>query len=279
MIIANPIFDTVFERLMEDERALKFFIGTLLEKNVVEIRQRKYPIVLQDETEDVSASLLRLDFSVVVEANDDGYEKIRVELQKINRRIDMMRFRNRLVEERGKKDTGAENSSSVTVCLSGFNLPDIDSACIRVGAAECEDLVNKTTARKKSSFLASLKPDTYLIQLKRIVGGRHQTALDKLLSVFEQANFVDGSDQTLKNYDYPSDNRELKHLLGVLNYLASEPEQRREIDRESESMLSVKFHITENMKERNRQIRELSEEMEKMEIEIRKLRRMLKYQQ
>ena len=35
MIIANPIYDVVFEKLMEDERIVKFFIGTLLNETAV----------------------------------------------------------------------------------------------------------------------------------------------------------------------------------------------------------------------------------------------------
>lgn len=30
MVIANPIYDVVFKRMMENERVAKFFIGTLL---------------------------------------------------------------------------------------------------------------------------------------------------------------------------------------------------------------------------------------------------------
>jgi hypothetical protein len=34
MIIANPIYDVVFKRLMENERAAKFFIGTLIGETI-----------------------------------------------------------------------------------------------------------------------------------------------------------------------------------------------------------------------------------------------------
>lgn len=37
MIIANPIHDVVFNRMLENERVAKFFIGTLLEENVVAV--------------------------------------------------------------------------------------------------------------------------------------------------------------------------------------------------------------------------------------------------
>jgi hypothetical protein len=34
MIIANPIYDVVFKRLMENDKVAKFFIGTLLEQTI-----------------------------------------------------------------------------------------------------------------------------------------------------------------------------------------------------------------------------------------------------
>lgn len=34
MIIANPIYDLIFKRLMENERVVKFFIGTLMEETI-----------------------------------------------------------------------------------------------------------------------------------------------------------------------------------------------------------------------------------------------------
>ncbi|MDR1022818.1 MAG: hypothetical protein LBL94_06060 [Prevotellaceae bacterium] len=36
-IIANPIYDTVFKRLMENERIAKFFLSTVLGKQVVSV--------------------------------------------------------------------------------------------------------------------------------------------------------------------------------------------------------------------------------------------------
>jgi hypothetical protein len=39
MIIANPIYDTVFKRRMEHERVAKFFIGILLEQYIETVEQ------------------------------------------------------------------------------------------------------------------------------------------------------------------------------------------------------------------------------------------------
>jgi hypothetical protein len=37
MIIANPIYDTTFKKLMENGRLSRFFIGTLLEQTIVSL--------------------------------------------------------------------------------------------------------------------------------------------------------------------------------------------------------------------------------------------------
>ena len=44
MIIANPIYDTVFKKMMESERVAKFFIGTLLEQDIetVEVQPQEF---------------------------------------------------------------------------------------------------------------------------------------------------------------------------------------------------------------------------------------------
>jgi hypothetical protein len=36
-VIANPIYDTVFKRLMENERIAKFFLSTLLGENIISL--------------------------------------------------------------------------------------------------------------------------------------------------------------------------------------------------------------------------------------------------
>ncbi|MDR3233577.1 MAG: hypothetical protein LBT46_07955, partial [Planctomycetaceae bacterium] len=40
IIIANPIYDVVFKRLMEDTKNVRFFIETILDQQVVDIQFR-----------------------------------------------------------------------------------------------------------------------------------------------------------------------------------------------------------------------------------------------
>ena len=44
MIIANPIYDVVFKKMMENERVAKYFIGTLLGETIehIEVKPQEY---------------------------------------------------------------------------------------------------------------------------------------------------------------------------------------------------------------------------------------------
>ena len=51
MIIANPLYDVAFNRLMENEKAVKFILSTILNCDVLLIA----PLPLQEKTIDIYA--------------------------------------------------------------------------------------------------------------------------------------------------------------------------------------------------------------------------------
>ena len=55
MTIANPLYDTIFKKLMENDRVAKFFIGTLLEQNIhaLQVITQEFP---NPEDVDISSS-------------------------------------------------------------------------------------------------------------------------------------------------------------------------------------------------------------------------------
>ncbi|MDR0559895.1 MAG: hypothetical protein LBG92_06965, partial [Prevotellaceae bacterium] len=105
MIIANPIYDVVFKRLMENERAAKFFIGTLLEETVeaIDFKPQEMTHVIKRENEErILLSLLRLDFIATIRTREGGSKKILIEIQKANNGLDdAERFRRYLAEQYG----------------------------------------------------------------------------------------------------------------------------------------------------------------------------------
>jgi hypothetical protein len=54
MLIANPIYDVVFKRLMENEKVAKFFIGTLLGEPIesIEVKPQEFTFIKELDLDD-----------------------------------------------------------------------------------------------------------------------------------------------------------------------------------------------------------------------------------
>lgn len=237
MIIANPIYDTVFKRMMENERVAKFFIETLLEQAIETIEVKPQEFTYTDEL--AGLAVFRLDFIATIKTETSEYKKVLIEIQKAKNQIDLMRFRRYLGEQYKKEDKVNNENQALpitTIYILGFTLPEIETACIRV-ERNYKDLINKTVIEKKSDFVEKLTHDSYIVQVDRITD-RYQTSLDKLLSVFEQSNFVDDRKIT-KQFSHPTDNEELKILTDILHHSGSDPIERKRIEDEQEAWRTI----------------------------------------
>jgi hypothetical protein len=247
MIIANPIYDTVFKRMMENERVAKFFIGTLLEQQIEAVVVKPQEFTYTDEL--AGLAVFRLDFIATIKTETGEYKKILIEIQKARNQIDLMRFRNYLGEQYKKEDI-VDNDKAVlpitTIYILGFTLPEIKTACIKV-ERNYRDLVNKTIIEKKSDFVEKLTHDSFIVQVDRITN-RYQTSLDKLLSVFEQSHFVDDKKIT-KQFSHPTDTEEVKILTDILHHSGTNPEERKLLEIEQEAWRSVNAMFESQAKE------------------------------
>ncbi|MDO5608640.1 MAG: Rpn family recombination-promoting nuclease/putative transposase, partial [Capnocytophaga sp.] len=298
MIIANPIYDTVFKRMMENERIAKFFISTLLDQEIesIEVNPQEFTFIKDLDENDpkvqeyierklrerLSISIFRLDFIATIKTETGAYKKILIEIQKAQNQIDLMRFR-RYLGEQYKKEDFVHNEKMVlpitTIYILGFTLPEIESACIRV-ERNYIDLVNKTVLEKKSDFIEKLTHDSYIVQVNRITG-RYQTRLDKLLSVFEQNNFIDES-KIIKQFPHPTDTEEVKLITDILHHTGADPEQRKRIEDEQEAWRTVNAMFEDKEKafikalnEKNKVLDEQAKALDEKDKLIEELKRRL----
>ena len=81
MVIANPLYDVVFKRMMENDKVAKFFIGTLLEQTIetVEVKPQEFTYV--DEL--AGLAVFRLDFIATIKTDSGEYKKVLIEIQKL----------------------------------------------------------------------------------------------------------------------------------------------------------------------------------------------------
>ncbi len=255
MVIANPIYDVVFKRLMENERVAIFFVSTLLEENIekIEVKPQEFTYIKYIDQDDVlvqkyikekirerlSINVLRLDFIATIKTKTGEYKKVLIDIQKAKNQVDLMRFRNYLAEEYKKSDEiGGEKSilPFTTIYILGFKIPEIDSPCIKV-ERQYKDLINKTIIETKSDFVEKLTHDSYIVQVNRITN-RFQTKLDKLLSIFEQSNFLD-ENQIIKEFTHKIDNEDLQLTTDILHHAGTDPQERKQIEIEQEAWRSI----------------------------------------
>jgi len=246
MLIANPIYDVVFKRMMENERVAKFFIGTLLGQTIeaVEVKPQEFTFIKDLDQDDpevqqfikekiqerLSINVFRLDFIATIKTETGEQKKVLIEIQKAKNQIDLMRFRNYLAEQYKKEDQ-INNQRTIlpitTIYILGFKLPEIETACIKV-ERNYKDLVNNKIIEKKSDFIEKLTHDSFIVQVDRITNN-YSTKLDKLLSIFEQQHFTDDKKIT-KEFVHELDTEDIKITTDILHFAGTNPEERKKIE-------------------------------------------------
>jgi hypothetical protein len=267
-IIANPIYDTVFKRMMENTRIAKFFLSAILDMQIEELfflpqeftykkitdqkvsEEDKKKKKVQDKGRPADPpldySIFRLDFIVIIrETGSEGKKgdrrKILIELQKSWDTEDVMRFRKYLGEQYIREEAIDEKGTIlpvITIYILGNNLPGIDCPCIKVGRSYI-NMLNKTPIEAKSKFIELLTHDSYVIQAGRITDIRYTTNLDKILSIFEQRYFVSENSDIRKEYPYQPDNEDIEMITDILYEMGADPKQRKEIEDEKEAIRTL----------------------------------------
>jgi DNA repair exonuclease SbcCD ATPase subunit len=252
IFIANPIYDTVFKHLMENNRVARFFVETIIDQPVEHIgitqQERTYLKVpstmeaqelTQEEITKIAEvlSVLRYDFVATIRT-PEGYRKVLIEIQKARNVLDLMRFRNYLGEQYKRRDTvtveGLDREETlpiITIYLLGFTLPETDAIVIHVSRTY-RDVIAGQELHVKSEFIECLTHDSYVVQIPRIEG-KSRNRLEKMLNIFEQNDFYDTTG-ILKAYrhDLGEEDEEVRLMVEILCRIAADPQKREEIELE-----------------------------------------------
>ena len=289
MIIANPIYDIIFKRLMENKRIAGFFIQTLIGEQVIDIammpqeytylanvkKENKEETYSAEEKEWEILSLIRLDFVALIRTAGGEHKKILIELQKSNNATDLMRFRTYLGEQYKRMDvvevsTGKVEKSLPVICiyLLGFKLPEgIEAVAIKVGRSYT-DIIGQTEIKQKSTWIESLTHDGYFVQIPYI-NGKPRTLLEQLLSVFEQKYFIDDK-STIKEYEYPIEDETIKMMIDILRHAAADGKTKREME---EAWWAEKR--LEELEKTEKELEKAGKELEKSKKTIEENKKML----
>ena len=249
VIIANPIYDTVFKHLMENRRIARFFVETLIGEKVKDIamvpqeytyrkiiRTKKRKESQDDDTKEEFFSIIRFDFVATIHTAQGKHKKVLIEIQKSRKPTDLIRFRTYLGEQYKRLDmvntnTGQIEKALPIICiyLLGFTIPKHNTQATKVDRIYW-DMIHQKEIKQKCELIESLTHDGYFVQIPRIKG-KPRTLLEEMLSVFKQEYFIDEKN-IIKKYEHPIDNEFIREMVDILRHTAADPEKRREIEEE-----------------------------------------------
>ena len=188
--VANPIYDSVFKFLMEDERIAKTVLAALLKKEVVsvEMRRHEHPNITRD-----NISMFRIDFAARVREEDGSVRLILIELQKTWLDTETLRFRRYLAAQYNAEENMIKEGEGkgyavpmVAVYLLGHRVGDIDKAVVYVNHKALDYDGKEVENGMDDPFINSLTHDSILVQIP-LLHGKINNRLDKVLSVFDQS--------------------------------------------------------------------------------------------
>ncbi|MBQ9214102.1 MAG: hypothetical protein IJ150_09225 [Bacteroidales bacterium] len=271
-LIANPIYDSAFKYMMQNERAATILLENLLDKEILklDILTNDTPIV-----EESGVRILRLDFSAKVkDRKTSETELITIELQKSYLDTEIMRFRTYLGQQysdvkksdtelvktwRKNKKTGQIESVEVekhnplhivAIYILGHTFQEIDvPKPVIYNYPNPRDIENALVPDVlKTRFFRGITHDTIIVQIPYLKKNA-QTKLEQMLEIFCQDYISNGSEQLLEFDDFDHRSNEFKELARPLVFAVSDPKLRKVMTIEDEMSIhfqNVKYVTDEN---------------------------------
>ena len=269
--VANPIYDSVFKYLMEDNRVAKTVLSALMKKEVVEVEMRKHEYT--NGTRD-KISMFRIDFGAKVRQEDGSLKLVLIELQKTWLETETLRFRQYLGTQYANPDNILKDDNPngygipmITVYLLGHRVGDIEEPGLYVRHKSYDYDGKEVTKGMPDPFVESLVHDSIIVQIPYLHGRVH-IRLVEVLSVFDPTNKDGKNRQVLKIDDSVYDgDTEMQHILHRLLAAASDSKLRQDMNVEDEYFSAIETRDTAIMK-RDQRIAEQDAQLEEQSAQL-----------
>ena len=271
--VANPIYDSVFKYIMEDERIAKTILSALLKKEVVHVTVR--PHEYSNTTRD-TLSMFRIDFAATVrekEGNEIKDRIVLIELQKTWLNTETLRFRQYLGAQYTNKNKIREADEKgfaypmVAVYLLGHKVGNIKEPIVYVNHDVFDYNGNVVAEGNAEPFVESLTHNSIIVQIPRLQGNVNNR-LEKVLSVFDQTNVEGDTQQVLKiDEDKYADDNDMMYVLHKLTAAAANSEMRQDMNVEDEFYKAIEDRDTAIM-QRDKILKEQSEQISQQSEQI-----------
>ena len=278
--VANPIYDSVFKYIMEDERIAKTMLSALLKKEVVHVTVR--PHEYSNTTRD-TLSMFRIDFAATVREREGDAEKDRVvliELQKTWLNTETLRFRQYLGAQYSNKSNIREEDEKgfaypmVAVYLLGHRVGNINEPIVYVNHDVFDYNGNIVKEGSEEPFVESLTHNSIIVQIP-LLHGNVNNRLEKVLSVFDQTQVEGNTQQVLKiDEDKYADDNDMLYVLHKLTAAAANSEMRQDMNVEDEYYKAIEDRDTAIM-QRDKILKEQEEQLSQQSEQLRNMAKAL----
>ncbi len=243
MLIANPIYDSVFKYLLEDLDIAKRFLSVIIGEQIIEIELKPQ----EQTTPSVKhlMSVYRVDFKAVIKTETGAHKKVLIELQKGKKPIDVTRFRRYLGDNYMKTDTlnGTEmDLPMIAIYFLGFSLT-LEPAVTKI-VRIYTDIAKSVVIPEIDPFMEKLTHDAYFIQIPKLPL-HTQNKLEHVLSIFNQQWIFNTDEKRLMNFMGIIADEDMELITKRLSIASQSEEIQRQILLEDEFELSIDALIRE----------------------------------
>jgi hypothetical protein len=267
MIIANPIYDTVFKYMMEDNTVSKLLVSSIIGEDVVSLEPKPQEHTrekdkVKEKGEIPNLTVYRLDFSAKIKLPNGQYKVIVIEMQKADLPTDIMRFRRYLGEQFIDSENSITNDDEVeamqiyAIYFLGKELGIYDTPVLSV-SPEIKDVITGEIVNRESKFIEGLHHKSWIVQIS-CLKERRRNELEQLLSVFDQSNRTsDNHILNIREEDLPE---KFRPLIRRLKGAASDSKLKKQMKEEDEIVKYLRnfarIETTKALKEKDKTIAE-----------------------
>lgn len=275
--IANPIYDSVFKYMMQNNKVCVILLGALLNRDIIEVE------VISNEL--VRASLkkfavLRLDFLAKIKNPDGSVETVSIELQKSEKSTEIARFRSYLasfydtrandvevIERKNRKGKTVKIERKnpyhiVAIYILGHALDGIDEPIIYnapnpVGATG-KPIENATA----NPFFNNLTHDTIIVQIPKL-RKKVQSRVEQFLDIFDQSRTMPKNEHFLLIDDYDDKPEGFNTIVRELARAAADRQTKFEMDIEDEYAEDIedRIELEDIIEEQKKQLSQQNEQL------------------
>jgi len=281
MDIANPIYDTVFKYMMEDNTVAKLLVSSIIGEDVVSLDPIPQEYFCEEDKEKYrgeipNLTVFHLGFFAKIKLADGQHKVIAVKIQKAELPSDIMRFGCNYVEQYVDSVTSLTNEERINVAqiyviyFLDKELGIYDTPVLSV-FPEMMDVSTGETVHSESSFFEGLHHKSWIVQIS-CLKARRRNELERLLSVFDQSNRTsDIHILNIREEDYPEKYRPvIRRLKGA----ASDSTVKKQMKEEDEVIKYLRDYariaVTKALREAAETLREAAETLKEKDKTIEK---------